>query len=398
MKAKITLLCIYMLSISLLTACFDATELDELAIALLIGIDLEDDKILITAEVINLQYSSDSSSSGNVSVKYVQGTGNTVLEALRDITLKFGHRIYGAHTKAIIFGEDLAKKGVMPYMDQLFRARELRESAYVLVAKEAKAYEVMGVSSGLEPIPANYIISLIDSIRYNPKTIDTNMMDFVKHYYHMGRHPIVAILEKRQKKGINQTEKEVGTKDFELSSIGSAVFKNDTLVGYLSGNDTKALNYILNNVKGGIITFPTPVDSDETLFSSLSTIKVRTKNDVDFKDGRLILKTKITISGYLGEIDGDMDISNYESLEKMAQACSQTVKEGIEMTVKKVQKEFGFDIFGFGHVLHKKHTEEWRKIEGKWDDLFAEADFQIEVVTNIMSSGLLNKPLTVKEK
>lgn len=398
MKAKITLLCIYMLSISLLTACFDATELDELAIALLIGIDLEDDKILITAEVINLQYSSDSSSSGNVSVKYVQGTGNTVLEALRDITLKFGHRIYGAHTKAIIFGEDLAKKGVMPYMDQLFRARELRESAYVLVAKEAKAYEVMGVSSGLEPIPANYIISLIDSIKYNPKTIDTNMMDFVKHYYHMGRHPIVAILEKRQKKGINQTEKEVGTKDFELSSIGSAVFKNDTLVGYLSGNDTKALNYILNNVKGGIITFPTPVDSDETLFSSLSTIKVRTKNDVDFKDGRLILKTKITISGYLGEIDGDMDISNYESLEKMAQACSQTVKEGIEMTVKKVQKEFGFDIFGFGHVLHKKHTEEWRKIEGKWDDLFAEADFQIEVVTNIISSGLLNKPLTVKEK
>lgn len=398
MKAKITLLCIYMLSISLLTACFDATELDELAIALLIGIDLEDDKILITAEVINLQYSSDSSSSGNVSVKYVQGTGNTVLEALRDITLKFGHRIYGAHTKAIIFGEDLAKKGVMPYMDQLFRARELRESAYVLVAKEAKAYEVMGVSSGLEPIPANYIISLIDSIKYNPKTIDTNMMDFVKHYYHMGRHPIVAILEKRQKKGINQTEKEVGTKDFELSSIGSAVFKNDTLVGYLSGNDTKALNYILNNVKGGIITFPTPVDSDETLFSSLSTIKVRTKNDVDFKDGRLILKTKITISGNLGEIDGDMDISNYESLEKMAQACSQTVKEGIEMTVKKVQKEFGFDIFGFGHVLHKKHTEEWRKIEGKWDDLFAEADFQIEVVTNIISSGLLNKPLTVKEK
>ncbi|NLX63132.1 MAG: Ger(x)C family spore germination protein [Tissierellia bacterium] len=398
MKAKITLLCIYMLSISLLTACFDATELDELAIALLIGIDLEDDKILITAEVINLQYSSDSSSSGNVSVKYVQGTGNTVLEALRDITLKFGHRIYGAHTKAIIFGEDLAKKGVMPYMDQLFRARELRESAYVLVAKEAKAYEVMGVSSGLEPIPANYIISLIDSIRYNPKTIDTNMMDFVKHYYHMGRHPIVAILEKRQKKGINQTEKEVGTKDFELSSIGSAVFKNDTLVGYLSGNDTKALNYILNNVKGGIITFPTPVDSDETLFSSLSTIKVRTKNDVDFKDGRLILKTKITISGNLGEIGGDMDISNYESLEKMAQACSQTVKEGIEMTVKKVQREFGFDIFGFGHVLHKKHTEEWRKIEGKWDDLFAEADFQIEVVTNIISSGLLNKPLTVKEK
>lgn len=110
MKGKMFLLCIYMLCISILSGCFDATELDELAIALLIGIDLEDNKILITAEVIDIEYSSDSSGTGNVSVKYVQGTGNTILEALRDITLKFGHRIYGAHTKAIIFGEDIAKK------------------------------------------------------------------------------------------------------------------------------------------------------------------------------------------------------------------------------------------------------------------------------------------------
>lgn len=398
MKGKMFLLCIYMLCISILSGCFDATELDELAIALLIGIDLEDNKILITAEVIDIEYSSDSSGTGNVSVKYVQGTGNTILEALRDITLKFGHRIYGAHTKAIIFGEDIAKKGVMQYMDQLFRTRELRESAYVIVAKEDKAYEVMGISSGIEPIPANYIVTLIDSIKYNPKTIDTNMMDFVKHYYHMGRHPVVAVLEARQKKGINHTENETGTENFELSSIGSAVFKNDTLVGYLSGNDTKALNYILNNVKGGIITFPTPVDGNKTLFSSLSTIKVSTKNDVELKDGRLILKTKITITGFIGEVGGNIDITNYANLEKMAQACSRTVEEGIKMTVKKVQKEFGFDIFGFGHVFHKKHTEQWRRIEGKWDEFFANADFQIEVITNIISSGLLNKPLTVKEK
>lgn len=398
MKGKIILLGIYILSIIILTGCFDATELDEIAIALVLGIDLEDDKILVTAEAIDLQYSSDSSGGGNVSVKYVQGTGKTVIEALRDITLKFGHRIYGAHTKAIIFGEGIAKKGVVAYADQLFRSRELRESAYILVAKEAKAYEVMGINSGIEPIAANYIVTLVDSIKYNPKTIDTNMIDFVKYYYHMGQHPVVAVLEKRQKKNINQTGQTTGTQDLELSSIGSAVFRNDILVGYLNGNDTKALNYILNNVKGGVITFPTPIEGNETLFSSLTTIKVITKNDVIMEDGRLILKTKITIKGFLGEVDGNIDISKYENLEKMAQSCSKTVKEGIESTVKKVQKEFGFDIFGFGYVFHKKHTEEWREIEGKWDDIFADADFQIEVTTNIISSGLLNKPLTVKEK
>lgn len=397
MKGKIILLNIFILSMIFLSGCFDATELDEIAITLVIGIDIEDGKILVTAETIDLQYSSDSSGGGSVSVKYIQGTGNTVFEALRDTTLKFGHRIYGAHTKAIIFGEEIAKKGIMSYMDQLFRARELRESAYILIAKGAKAYEVMGINSGIEPIPANYILTLLESIRFNPKTIDSNMIDFVNHYYHMGRHPVVAVLEKSEKRPINQTGQTTGTQDFELSAIGSAVFKNDVLVGYLNGNDTKALNYILNNVEGGIITFPTPIEGNQTLFSSLSTVKVKTKNDVIIENGNIILKTKVSIRGYLGEVDGNIDITKYDNLGKMAQACSKAVEEGIISTVNKVQKEFGFDIFGFGHILHKKHTEEWRKIEGRWDEIFADADFQIEVVTNIISSGLLNRPLIIEE-
>ena len=93
------------------------------------------------------------------------------------------------------------------------------------------------------------------------------------------------------------------------------------------------------------------------------------------------------------EIDG-ICIFNYESL-KMAQACSQTVKEGIEMTVKKYKRNLALIYLALA-MYYIKHTEEWRKIRNGMT--FAEADFQIEVVTNIMSSGLLNKPLTVKEK
>lgn len=397
MKGKIILLIIYIMSIITLTGCFDANELDELGITLIMGIDLQDDKVLLTAEVIDLQYSSEGSSQGGFSVKYVQGTGKSLLEAFSDITLKFGYRIYAAHTKVIIFGEDIAKKGLMPYMDELFRDREQRENAYLMIAKGAKAYEVMGINSGLEPLPANYILTMIEKIEDNAKTIDTNMIDFIKYYYHMGQHPVTAVLEKSGREVINQTGLETGTQEFELSSLGSAVFRNDILVGYLNGNDTKSLNFILDNIDGGIITFPTPIEEKDTLFSSVSIIESNTKNDIVMEDKRLILKTKITIRGSLREVEGNIDISTYENLGKMAQACSRSVKEGIEAAVKKVQKEFGFDIFGFGHVFHKKYTDEWRRIEGNWDQIFTDADFQIEVNTNIISSGLLNKPLIVEE-
>lgn len=399
MKKKIIILILYIICIFILTGCFDAKELDQLGISLVVGLDLVDDKVMYTAEIIDLRYSSEGSGSiSDVSVTYVQGVGNTVHEAIRDIPLKFGSRVYVSHIKAVIFGEDIAKKGLMQYMDLLFRAREQRDSAYVIVAKGAKAYEVMGIESGAEPLPAYYIIDLIESIENNAKAIDTTIIDFINYYFHMGHHPIAAIVEKSGKRDINQTGQETGTQKYELSSLGSAVFKNDVLVGYLNGNDTKALNFLLGNVHNAVVTFPTPVEGNDSFYSSVVGIRVNAKNDVKFENGNVILKTKVKIKGYLGEVQGSIDITKSKNVEKMAQACSKAVEEGIKSTVKKVQEEFGIDIFGFGHEFHKKYTDEWRKIEGNWDEIFADADFEIEVDTDIISTGLLNKPLTVKEK
>ncbi|HSH36251.1 MAG TPA: hypothetical protein VK998_08360, partial [Schnuerera sp.] len=61
-----------------LTGCWNARELNELGLSLIIGLDLEDDKVLLTAEIINPTYSHQSTvTTGQGSfVKYIQGTGN----------------------------------------------------------------------------------------------------------------------------------------------------------------------------------------------------------------------------------------------------------------------------------------------------------------------------------
>jgi len=103
------------------------------------GFDIVDGKILITAEVVDPSYSSNAiNTEQGSSVKYVQGVGNTLFEALADITLKFDRSIYSAHNKVLIFGEEIAKNGLIMYIDQLFRDTEQRESAYMLIAKGAR--------------------------------------------------------------------------------------------------------------------------------------------------------------------------------------------------------------------------------------------------------------------
>jgi len=403
MRQKIVVLIVYLVILNLLlNGCYNAQELDKLGISLVMGFDIVDGKILITAEVVDPSYSSNAINTEQGStVKYVQGVGNTLFEALADITLKFDRSIYSAHNKVLIFGDEIAKNGLIMYIDQLFRDTEQRESAYMLIAKGGKAYEVMGVNNGLEQLPANYILQLIQNVKYNPKAVDTNIIQYMNHYYHEGHHPVVGVIEKKKKMVIDKTSGDNSSgSEYELSVLGSAIFKEDKLIGYLLGNDTKAINYLMNNIKGGIITFPIQPTSEgegqsariPQNISSINVIKGKTKNDVIFEKDKLVLKTKINIRASLGEVIGDVNISTEEDLRRIEQACEKVVEENIKSTVKQIQKEFGVDIFGFGIVFHHKYPKQWKEIEKNWDEIFSDADYQIEVNVKIIRTGLINEP------
>lgn len=394
---KIIFLNILVILVLFLTGCWDSKELNKLGISLIMGVDMENDKVLLTVGFIKPISAQGSDMNPEVSVKYVQGVGNNILEALRDITLKFDRRVFASHNKVVIFGEEFAKRGLIDHIDELFREREQRETSYILVAKGSKAYDVMGINPGLEQIPANYILDLIRNTNSNPKAIDTNFIDFIKHYYHRGHHPVVGIIEKRKREIVDKSVNAREASEYELSILGSAIFGRDKLVGYLNGNDTKALNFFLDNVKMGIVTFPTPIplkdEGKSNSLSSVTIIKNKTKNDVEILDGKIILKTKIKLRSTLGEVVGDIDISKEENIKKMEEACSKAIEEALKEAVRKGQEVHKLDIFGFGIVFHRKYPKLWKEIENNWDELFSEAEFQIEVDTSIIRTGLINTPI-----
>src|SRR5699024_9410507 len=101
----------------------------------------------------------------------------------------------------------------------------------------------------------------------------------------------------------------------------------------------------------------------------------------------------INLRSSLGEILGKIDVSKEENILRIEDACSKTIEENIKASVKKVQKENGIDIFGFGIVFHRKYPEQWQEIEDNWDEIFADADFEIEVETKIIRTGLINRPV-----
>ncbi|WP_442870627.1 Ger(x)C family spore germination protein, partial [Clostridium sp. Cult3] len=225
MRKKILFINILVTIAIALTGCWNAMELNALGITLVLGLDFENDKVIVTAEIIEPVPAKEKSVLGKGSaVTYVQGIGDNIFDAFRDITLKFDRRLYIAHNKIIIFGEGFLKGESANDIDILVRDHELRETVYFLIAKDAKAYEVMGVAAGLEEIPGNYILKLVENFRYNPKTVNVNLAEYLRHFYDMGRQPVLGIIERKEKKQINKLEKFSKDSEYELSVIGAAVF------------------------------------------------------------------------------------------------------------------------------------------------------------------------------
>ncbi|WP_352405120.1 Ger(x)C family spore germination protein [Sporanaerobacter acetigenes] len=412
MKKNLALLILSIFWIPIFSGCWGANELDTLGIVTATGLDIENDEIVATFEVIKLNPSSKSSSpSGPENAKYIQARGKTIFEAARNASLKFDRRIYLSHDQVYVFGEEFAKKGLTDYMDFLQRDHECRETAYLLVSKGSKAYEVMGISSGAEDLQGIYIGDMMKNSKNTSKAIAVNISEYFRNYYDAGIQPVLGIVEKKEKK--HEKDMELKNKDkYEISVEGSAMFNREKLVGYLNGEETRGYNFVRDKVDNATIEFstvsldidsisvPTPKaggtidnkDSQIKEYTVVEIIKSKTKNEVEIQDGKIVLKTNVKIRGTIGEELGNIDTSQEKVADAIEEACSKEIKRQIEKAILKAQKEYKVDIFGYGTLFHIKYPKEWEKIKDNWNDMFSEAEFKVDVNTEIIRTGLVNTP------
>src|SRR5690554_5037004 len=112
MKLKKMILLNLLIISMILTSCTGVRELDTLGIVITTGIDFVDEKVLLTHEVIVLKYNVTGGNADQPAVEYVQSSGETILDALRNATLIFDKKLFLSHNSVIILGEDFAKRGI----------------------------------------------------------------------------------------------------------------------------------------------------------------------------------------------------------------------------------------------------------------------------------------------
>jgi spore germination protein KC len=59
--------------------------------------------------------------------------------------------------------------------------------------------------------------------------------------------------------------------------------------------------------------------------------------------------------------------------------------------VKKVQGEFGSDIFGFGNMIYRKDPKLWKKLREDWSETFSGLSVEVSSKIEIVTTSWLEK-------
>ncbi|WP_242832468.1 Ger(x)C family spore germination protein [Desulfosporosinus orientis] len=376
-----------------MTGCWNRRELPSLAIVLGLGLDKGEgkDKLDLTTQIVKTAELKTSSpeeggsgggSNGAGAYWNVKNSGDSVFKIIRDYTHKSSRKLYWPHNQVLIFGRSLAEEGISEYLDFFQRDQEARSEVFILVAED-KAGDIFDVKPKLEKVPSINISDLIDAQAATSQSSITRLYQFVIRLMSKTTAPIAPII-RIEGQGDNRV----------LVVSGTAIFKDDKMIGEMDKKETRGLLWVIDKVKSGIIDINCPDSEDKV---SLEIIRSKGKITSKITDDKPHITVEIKEEGNIGSQACAENLASPDAVERLEEQESEAIKEEIEATLDKAKK-LNADIFGFGDILHQRHPKEWQEMKDDWDDIFPNLDVEILVEAKIRRSGSLEQPAAPEKK
>lgn len=397
MKLKRLLFILIILSTIFLTGCWSSHEVNTLAITVCIGIDKTENGYLVSEQVLNPRAIASKKATTESPVVLYTAEGSDLAEIIRRFTAQSSRRIYNAHLRMVVFGEDVAKDGIQNILDYFLRNYEYRNDFYFVIAKNSTANEVLGILTPIESVPGfSMYISLKMSEEKWAAMKSIRIIELVNSIIADGDNPVLTGIE------ISQDEISPESTDIlkqsgeykKLKYTGLGAFNKDKLVGWLDEDESKGYNYITDNVKNTIEY----ADYDSKVKITYEVLNAKSRTKVYFLENKPAIEVKIKIKCIILNVEGEFDVSAEENKQVLNKLSASKVKLLCEKALNKAQKELKTDIFGFGEAIHRKYPKTWEKLKDDWNDKFTDLPVNITVEAETNQLGQITKPLFMKEK
>ena len=380
-------LALFLLSIILLitnTGCWNNRDLAEISISTALGIDkTEDGKIMVSVQIVKpsaLRVGKEGVNGEKKGFVVVSNTADTVFGALREMLSKVNKKIFYSSSQVIVIGESMAREGVCDYIDFILRDHETPFKSLVAVAKGITAKEVLEHGYELTNVPGAFLRDTLNNVGDRGFSKKVMLIEVARELATQGKELSIGTILKEG--GTTVTE-------------GIAVFAEGKMVGLLDKYESRGFMFAQGLVKSTIIEIQDSKQPEKLVAVEIQKTSATKKVELGSDN-----KPKFTLNVYVYGTIGEQHIytdSENEFINSITEKCNIKIKNEIQKSIEKTQKEYASDIFGFGQKVFDKYPDYWISVRDEWNSkIYTKLEVNVVVNTKLMRTGLLDKPIKVK--
>lgn len=392
-----------------LAGCNGARETDEIAWVIAIGLDRASDGDLLVTYRIAVPAAMSPTESGGAKDKKptaaITVKAPTFAEARNLLNEVSSRSVNISHVAVVTIGEDLARVGIGDIMASLIRSHEIRESIYLNLARGGTAKELFEKNKpDLELFPTRWIEN-VTFHKYGETSfiLPNTLHSFITRLKSETGSPysLAIAVNKSLKLRDDQAETTApDTKEKEylagtmpreggnpVENLGTAIFKEDRLVDFLSGEETRALAIVLDLFGRGVISVEDPLlphYAVDIIFRNGTSPEI----NVDISGEVPVIDIAVYLEGQIQNIPSGIAYEKPEYLSLLSAQLSNAIKAQIEKMLTHTQSH-GADVVDFGYFIRHKFKTRNELMAYHWDERFRKAVFHVTVKNDIRRNGLM---------
>lgn len=343
----------------LLTGCVKQQILDKITLSIVCAFDeAPNDQIEFTIAAPKFQ----AGKAGSVSNILHSKVGHTSRNIKELIDMQLNRPINTGKFSVILFGKELAAKGLADELDVALRDAQASRRIFLAVV-DGKAKEILQANFSSNEEKGMFLFNLLDTNVRTGFVPRQNLHEFDYSYVAKGMDPFLPLL-------ILQND--------QVLISGLALFKDDKYVMSLNEKQMRVMKLLLGNVKHG--TLEAKLDNG----SYIAVENVGSK--VNYRVGKDTKSSKVTINLI---INGEFMESRGVHLPKQEQ---QRIKDRFEkdltatgMDLLQIFKKEGIDPLGLGDFVRSK-TRNWN--EEEWKQEYQTMNVRLNVKVNLTEMGI----------
>ncbi|MED0677784.1 Ger(x)C family spore germination protein [Aneurinibacillus thermoaerophilus] len=391
-KTKRTFMFSLLLSLIMITGCWDRIELEDIGLVLGVAIDesatkaakkqekeelkgqAKERKHILMAHhfIIPQEVSGKTSIAKRKPYSNVINEGETIFEIVRELSTRVARPPNYEHLKVIVISEEIARSTDLRDIINFFlRNPESRRTIKMLIAK-GKARETF------EKRP---------SIMVDPALEMAKMIENTKKTLRMAPEMTLGDMSEKLTSETSFVMQRVVTSKTGTKVAGATVINGKThkMVGWLGEDEMEGLNWMSGKGKAGIVK-GTDQKTGKTMVYEVGKMRSRIKPKV--QGNNISFTVDIETEGSLREDWLEPGNAFKENLIKRAEkAAEMEIKRLTQKALTKTQKKFKVDVAGFGKQLSIYYPKVWKEVKKDWDKHFSKIPVDINVKVQISEFG-----------